>query len=440
MMKRWLQHAGGATPPLLPYGKAVRDAYFQFAPGTVYFNHGGYGATPRPVQQAMLNYTRQMESQPTKWFGAHGYHSEITSTRAKLAPLVQASVQDLVFVDNASAGMNAVLRSLKWAPGDIVLIFGSVYPVIPNTVAWLVHQYRIDARQVHVQYPIKGDDNYVQPLRAALSNFSAAERLRVRLVCMDYISSYPTVILPVVELTHIVKTEARNAFVFVDGAHALGQIHVNLSSFDAAGVDAVVMDGHKWLMSPHGSALLWVARRAQKLLVPDVISSDNAVSTTSFHDQFDYIGTRDYGPWIGMVDALTFRDTHLGGEQKIVSYLHSLAVWAAAMLETQWDTEVVAPANMTAGLITVRLPIPKSWSAKAQAACAAAIAGPEGGLVQRYQMQVIPFPLPLDGLGPVLGWWARISAQVYLSRQDFYALANHTLTLAQECSSEELVA
>ena len=135
-----------------------------------------------------------------------------------------------------------------------------------------------------------------------------------------------------------------------------------------------------------------------------------------------------------MSDALAFRAHELGGEKKIVSYLHSLATWAAAMLSKRWGTEAVAPENMTAGLITVRLPIPMSWSGAAQAACATAVAGPEGGLVKTYQMQIIPFPLPLDGIGPSLGWWARISAQVYLSREDFHALANHTLELAAQCN------
>ena len=222
--------------------------------------------------------------------------------------------------------------------------------------------------------------------------------------------------------------------VFVDGAHALGQLHIDLRRFAAAGVDFFVMDGHKWLFSPHGSALLWVAQSAQKLLIPDVISSDNAVGTTAFQEQFDYIGTRDYGPWCAMADALAFRDNDLGGEEKIVSYLHSLATWAAAMLSERWQTESVAPANMTAGLMTVRLPIPLSWSGAAQAACADAIAGPEGGLVQTFKIQAIPFPLPLDGVGPSLGWWARISAQVYLAREDFHALANHTLELASQCN------
>ena len=243
-------------------------------------------------------------AQPTKWFGAPGYHGQISAARTKLAPLVKADQADLVFVDNASAGMNAVLRSLHWAAGDIVLIFGSVYPVIPNTVAWLARQYRVRAVPVHVGYPISGADDYVQPLRAALGNLSATERKRVRLVCMDHISSYPSVVLPVEQLAAIVKADTAwsaptddgaegsssgGALVFVDGAHALGQVHINISRFAAVGVDFYVMDGHKWFMSPHGSALLWVAKSAQKLLVPDVISSDNAVGT-AFQNQFDYIG------------------------------------------------------------------------------------------------------------------------------------------------------
>ena len=105
---------------------------------------------------------------------------------------------------------------------------------------------------------------------------------------------------------------AHGVLVLIDGAHALGQIPLNLNELNA---DFWVGNGHKWLFSPHGSALLWVAQSAQKLLIPDVISSDNAVGTTAFQEQFDYIGTRDYGPWCAMADALAFRDNDLGGEE-----------------------------------------------------------------------------------------------------------------------------
>eukprot|EP00929_Paragymnodinium_shiwhaense_P024109 TRINITY_DN14948_c0_g1_i4.p1 TRINITY_DN14948_c0_g1~~TRINITY_DN14948_c0_g1_i4.p1 ORF type:complete len:140 (-),score=26.33 TRINITY_DN14948_c0_g1_i4:42-461(-) len=108
---------------LLPFGKAVRERYFQFANGTVYFNHGGFGATPRLVRQAMEKYSDEMEAQPTKWYAAGGYRSVINTVRTRLAAFLKADAKDLVFLDNASGGMNAVLQRYLEGCRQVVEVF-----------------------------------------------------------------------------------------------------------------------------------------------------------------------------------------------------------------------------------------------------------------------------------------------------------------------------
>lgn len=413
---------------LLPYGKAVREAYFQFAPGTIYFNHGGYGATPRPVREALDKHTSQMEAQPTDWFGKFEYQRQLANVRPRLARLVGADESDLVFLDNASGGMNAVLRSLAWRPGDILLMTNAAYAVFPNTASFLQKQYGIRVVTVSFKYPVEGPQAYIAPLRSALADLGA-DRDRVRLALFDHISSYPSVVLPAAELAAIVKEETRgNALVFLDGAHALGHVNINLREFQAAGIDFYVADGHKWLFSPKGSAFLWAAPAAQDLLQPDVISSENAPGTP-FQERFDYIGTRDYGPWLAMADALDFREHALGGEDRILAYLHELAAWGGELLADRFGTHLVAPMNMTAGLLTVGLPVPTSLSPEDQSSCALMI---KEELLARHQMQIIPFTITgASGLQHV----ARISAQVYLERQDFEDLAANTLAITSECGS-----
>lgn len=417
---------------LLPYGKAVREAYFQFAPGTIYFNHGGYGATPRPVREALDAHTTQMEAQPTDWFGKFEYQKQLAHVRPRLARMVGADPSDLVFLDNASGGMNAVLRSLAWQQGDILLMTNAAYAVFPNTAHFLKRQYGIRVETVLFEYPVSGSDAYTVPLRKALADLGA-DRHRVRLALFDHISSYPSVVLPAAELATIVKEETEgNALVFLDGAHALGQINIDLREFQSAGVDFYVADGHKWLYSPKGSAFLWAAPGAQDLLQPDVISSENAPGTP-FQERFDYIGTRDYGPWLAISDALDFRTSALGGEERILSYLHDLATWGGELLAERFGTGLVAPRNMTGGLFTVGLPVPASLSPEEQTVCAKTI-GLE--LLARHQMQIIPFTIGgASGTQHV----ARISAQVYLERQDFEDLATNTLAIASECGSVSLL-
>merc|ERR1711957_846524 len=152
-----------------------------------------------------------------------------------------------------------------------------------------------------------------------------------------------------------VKVETSNrTLVCVDGAHAMGHVDINVTDLHSVGMDYYVADGHKWFMSPHGSALLWAAPGApQEMLQADVISSENAPGSP-FQERFDYIGTRDYGPWCAFGDTLAFRETALGGEAKIVAYLHELAAYALEHLVGRWGTEAAAPLAMTGGLMTIR--------------------------------------------------------------------------------------
>merc|ERR1712113_23887 len=99
------------------------------------------------------------------------------------------------------------------------------------------------------------------------------------------------------------------------------------------------------------------------------------------------------------------------------------------MLTARWGVEAVAPAIMTGSLITVGLPIPRAWSAEAQADCALIIGNT---LRDTYKMQIIPFQLSMHNVTTHV---ARISAQVYLAREDFDNLATHALAIAKTCNN-----
>jgi len=407
-----------------------------FENGFLNFNHGGFGATPRPVRQAMEAFTDRMETQPTAWFGGGGYRAVLDQVRPLLARLLGANSSDVVFLDNASAGLTAVLRSMDWKRGDVLLLTDAAYAVIPNTADWLERRYGIRTLRARIEYPVSGPESYVEPVRQLLAELSQAERSRVRLAVFDHISSYPAVVLPVAELAQLVKrATGGRGLVMLDGAHALGQVPVDVEKLRKAGVDFWVGDGHKWLLSPRGSAVLWAARPAQALLEPDVISSDNAPGT-AFQERFDYIGTRDYTPWCAVGAALDFR-TSLGGDGRIHGYIHELAVWAGEMLASRLGTEVLAPPSMTPAMTNVRLPIPPSWPAEEQRRCASAVGE---DLAAKDRMQLITFTLrTTSGEGGSARveretHWARISAQVYLERADFERLASRILSRVAGCS------
>jgi selenocysteine lyase/cysteine desulfurase len=168
----------------------------------------------------------------------------------------------------------------------------------------------------------------------------------VYLASFSHIASLPAVILPVKEL--VALCASRGILTLIDGAHALGQIPVNVTDINA---NFWLGNGHKWLYSPKGTAILWARKDSQSLLVPTTISEWPG----SFQDQFIYVGTTSYAPFLAMQAALDFRIS-IGGEDAIFSYIHNLAIKAGQILATTWATDVLLDQSMYAAMVDVRVP------------------------------------------------------------------------------------
>jgi selenocysteine lyase/cysteine desulfurase len=149
----------------------------------------------------------------------------------------------------------------------------------------------------------------------------------IKVATFSQIISLPAAILPVADL--VTLCHEYGVLVLIDGAHALGQIPLNL---EALGADFWVGNGHKWLFSPKGSAVLWVRQDRQSLVEPTVISWEGqGQPNTHFQMAFAYTGTASNSPYLAMQAALDFRE-FAGGEDRILSYIHGLAVNASRQM------------------------------------------------------------------------------------------------------------
>ena len=179
-----------------------------------------------------------------------------------------------------------------------------------------------------------------------VSTFLDLHSSSVYLASFSHIASLPAIILPVKEL--VALCAKHSILTLIDGAHALGQIPVNVTDINA---NFWLGNGHKWLYSPKGSAVLWARKDSQSFLVPTTISEWPG----SFQDQFIYVGTTSYAPFLAMQAALDFRIS-IGGENAIFSYIHGLAVKAGEILAASWATDVLLDHNMFAAMVDVRVP------------------------------------------------------------------------------------
>ena len=227
-----------------------------------------------------------MEGNP-EVFTRFAQYGAIDRVRAAVAAYVGADVDDVVLVDNASHGMNAVFRSLAERLGRdaLVLDLNTVYGMVRNTLAYTEATFgqRVVTANLTSLGGVVSDDGVVEIVRRALEAAGGA----IKLVSVSHITSTPALVLPVARLSAL--AHAHGALIVVDGAHVMGQIPLDVPSI---GCDYYVSNGHKWLSSPKGSAFLWVAKAEQPRIFPTTISQEGQGSSRYVRD-FSYEGTDD---------------------------------------------------------------------------------------------------------------------------------------------------
>ena len=183
----------------------------------------------------------------------------MAEARTALAAFVGARAADLVFVPNATAGLNAVIRSLRLEPGDEVVTTRHEYGAVIRT--W-------QFAGATIVYAEPEDVPAIGP--------------RTRAVSVSHITSPTALVLPVAEICAAAR--AAGVLAIVDGAHAPGQIPLDL---DALGADVYAGNCHKWLSA---GAFLWARPEQQDWIAPLVVSWGY---DDGFVERHGWQGTRD---------------------------------------------------------------------------------------------------------------------------------------------------
>ena len=324
----------------LKFGHAMLSNW-RLDPDTVYLNHGGYGVPALAASRAAEEWRAQAETNPTRFF-EETLVPEIRRNAGLLAGFLNAEGDDLVFVDNVTAGINAVLRSLVLMPGDEVIATSHLYQSVRRTLEFVCE--RAGARLVlaDLPYPIRSEGEIIGGIMGALSP-------RSRLIMLDHVTANTALHLPI--RTIALRCAERGVPVLVDGTHGPGNVAVDLTELGEAGVGWYVGSGQHWLGAAYGCAFLWVHPDRQGLVRPTAISTRFG---EGFTEAFDWPGSKDFGPWLSMAEALRFQD-HFG-TTRIRTYSHDLARAAAEMLSQRWHTQLGAPLAMFSAMASVALP------------------------------------------------------------------------------------
>jgi len=382
----------------MTFGRPMLE-HWLLDPAVTYLNHGTVGAPPRRALAAQQAIRDEIERQPSRFL-----LRELTSLRVgvgeagagrprlrvaadAVAAFVGASGEDVVFVDNATTGANAVLRSLHLAAGDEILMTDLAYGGVVNAARHAARERGVELRTVELPDPGRGPAAFVEAIDGELGE-------RTRLLIVDHITADSALVLPVAEIT--ARCRAKGVLVLVDGAHAPGAIALDIPPL---GADWYVGNLHKWAWAPRSSGILWAARERQAGLHPAVISwgLDQGLAA-----EFDMPGTRDPSPHLAAPAALDFM-RELGVEA-VRQYNHQLVWRGARRLAELWDVPFAVPESMIGTMAAVQLPAALG-STRADAA------------LLRDAL------LFADGIEVHLhAWrgrlWARISCQIYNDLED----------------------
>ncbi len=279
----------------------TRDDYL-LNPDVIFLNHGSFGATPRTVFETYGAWQRRLEWQPVQFLGVE-LAGHLAEARAALGGYLSADADDLVYIPNATFGVNVVAHSLRLGPGDEVLTTDHEYGACDRVWRYLSARQGFAYGRQSLPLPLGSAEEVVAQLWAGVTP-------RTRVIFLSHITSPTAVRLPVAAVC--ARARAEGILTVIDGAHAPGQIDLDLTTL---GADFYTGNAHKWLSSPKGAAFLYARRAVQPMVEPLVIGwgweAEPGMSYGSrFLDHQQWLGTIDYSAYLSVPAAIRFQAEH----------------------------------------------------------------------------------------------------------------------------------
>ncbi|MBA3415066.1 MAG: aminotransferase class V-fold PLP-dependent enzyme, partial [Chloroflexia bacterium] len=269
----------------------MRDE-FLLNPEVVFLNHGSFGATPIPVFDAYQRWQRELERQPVEFLSRRA-DELLDAARAPLAAYLNADPGSLVYLPNATTGINVVARSLRLEPGDEVLGNDLEYGACDETWRYLCERSGAAYVRQPIPLPVESPEALADALWAGVTP-------RTRVIYLSHVTSGTALTLPVAEVCR--RARAAGILSVIDGAHTPGHLPLDLA---AIGADAYSGNLHKWLCAPKGSGFLFVRPEHHAWIESAIVSwgwvegSDaRRPEATEFVNRNQRQGTRDLAAYL----------------------------------------------------------------------------------------------------------------------------------------------
>lgn len=363
---------------------------FFLRPDITFLNHGSFGACPRPVFEEYQRWQRELETQPVEFLGRR-FDELLRAAREPLARYVNCDADDLVYVPNATTGLNIVARSLQLNVGDEVVSTNHEYGALNRTWEFLCAKTRAVYKRVPIPLPLRDENDFVERVWNAVTPHT-------RVLFLSHITSPTALIFPIQALVR--RARERGILSIIDGAHTLGHIPLDLRALDA---DVYASNCHKWLCAPKGSAFLYVRRALQNQIEPLVVSwgwHPEKITAAPFVMEQEWQGTRDIAAYLATPRAIQFLQEN--DWDTVRAECHALAMYAQEKICAQFGLAPIASPDWFAQMVTIPLPPCDRERVKTR-------------LYDEFRIEV-----------PIIEWnerqFVRVSVQAYNTRADVDAL------------------
>lgn len=372
---------------------------FPLDPEVIYLNHGAFGVTPHHVLNEKKRILSEIEKNPVEML-QHQIRQQWHRISNRVAEQFSCSANSVAIVDNATDGAVAVLRSLSLQRGNEILLTPMTYGAVALAAHCIAEAHGAKVTMAAVRFTNPDPQQCIEAVTQAISS-------RTRLAIFDHITSSTALLMPLAAMAAACRE--RGVPVLVDGAHAPGQIELDIPALN---VDWYVGNLHKWYFVPRGCGFLWAASGAGDKLLPNVLSWD---IVHSFPANFGWTGTRDPSSWLAIPAAFDFMNGF--GESEVRRHNHELLRDAVALLAEMWKFKLTVPEAMTACMTVIPVPdgLPYPTTEEGRARLEADL----------KDQKIIVNP-SIANEGRI---WLRIAAQIYNSIGDYEKLGNAVLSL-----------
>ncbi|KAJ2993257.1 hypothetical protein NUW58_g1899 [Xylaria curta] len=391
---------------------------------------GSFGAAPRDIRKHMRHHQDLGEAMPDSYL-RYEYPIILDECRDAMAKFVNAPTDTIVFVSNATTGINAVLRDLTWDSDgkDEILYFSTIYGGCAKVIDYVVDSSlgKVSSRPIDITYPCE-DEDIVHAFHAALQSSVDAGK-RVKICIFDVVSSLPGVLFPFEAITKACRDAG--VLSLVDGAQGVGMVKIDLKSLDP---DFFVSNCHKWLFVPRSCAVFYVPLRNQHRVRSGIPTSHGYIpksgsrfnplppsNKSAFVTNFEFVGTVDSSPFVCVKEAIEWRERVLGGETGIMEYTQTLAQEGGRAVARILETKVLDNKSQTmskCAMTNVALPIDVDLATPST----------QDWMMRTMVKEYKTFVALRVHAGQL---WCRLSAQVYLDVEDFEWAGHMLLELCE---------